>query len=75
MKKSDMINRLDIVFLHYMNSAIESADLGYCREMIESDLYKASGVLQSASILGLLTKKEFDNINHTIHFTSLRRTA
>lgn len=75
MKKSDMMNKLDIVFLHYMNSAIESADLGYCNEMIESDLYKASGVLQSASILDLLTTKEFDNINHTIHFTSLRRTA
>lgn len=73
MKKSDMINRLDIVFLHYMNSAIESADLGYCNEMIESDLCKAIGVLLSASILGLLTKKEFDNINHAIHFTSLRR--
>lgn len=75
MKKSDMMNRLDIVFLYYMNSAIESADLGYCHEMIESDLCTAGGVLQSASILGLLTKNEFDNINHTIHFTSLRRSS
>ena len=71
MTKKKMKEQLDIAMLHQMNTAVWCSDQGY-KEQVARCLDQASGVLLSASILELITKEEFSNINHTLSHSHLK---
>lgn len=71
MTKKEMIRKLDSMMMVVLDGAIRCADTKneYC---VRDELQNASGIMLSASALGLLSKEEFENINYCLTHTSMR---
>ena len=71
MTKKEMRKNIDIVMLNTLNDAIDSCEKGYTFCAGQS-IAKARGIMHTASILGLLTDEEFNNINYTLAYTNMQ---
>jgi hypothetical protein len=71
MTKKEMRKSIDIVMLNTLNDALNSCEKGFTFCAGQS-IAKARGIMHTASILELLTDEEFENINHTLAYTSMQ---
>ncbi len=71
MTKKEMMKHLDSMMMTMLKCAIRSADANN-EHCAKEELEMATGIMFSASALGLLSKKEFENINHCLSHTGIR---